>query len=502
MQDGKGSKMELEMFTFIDEVLSHLDGIKINLDIASREIESFFEEMLEHNNEGYLNINSRVKSKHSLKEKILRYDYYTKYKTPEVLFDHLSDVIGIRLECRFIGDESSIYKLIRKYFNTPSNIYEGFSSPEGSPNIVLELASKQPKSQKNGMKMYRIDGKYLFDDMCINFEVQIKSLVNIFWSEIEHKVIYKNYNYIIADRFYKDIMSSIKNSLTTIDQQLLLISNQFDRGDTTSITGRKVQMEQLLSKVLYDLFALKIKKSIGILVDFRKSCDTIVKYVFRNVLSGNEDTYNETMVSAFSRLNEIEHKEVDFKSEILFKRKCDLEDLFSRKIAHFIQQVINDEFQWNIFFRILFEIEPDCNAGDLEKFITFYKDRFYNSVNLKGLEKKLGQKEALIIMDELMNRFGDLFIRVNTVELLYDNVIEQIIGILNSILDTVSRNIFAYEEWEKEREIYLRLFELRLSSVLDVNVEAVQVLDFLDDVRKSDSNIEIHKSIVKYIDKL
>ena len=27
------------------------------------------------------------------------------------------------------------------------------------------------------MKMYRIDGKYIFDDKCYNFEVQIKSLV-------------------------------------------------------------------------------------------------------------------------------------------------------------------------------------------------------------------------------------------------------------------------------------------------------------------------------------
>lgn len=494
--------MELEMFSFIDEVLSHLDGMKIDLDIASRELESFFEEMLEHNNEGYLNINSRVKSKQSLKEKILRYDYYTKYKTPEGIFDHLSDLIGIRLECRFIGDESSIYKLIRKHFNVPSKIHEGFFSPESNPNILLELSSKQPKSQKNGMKMYRIDGKYLFDGGTINFEVQIKSLVNIFWSEIEHKVIYKNYNYIISDGFYKDIMSSIKNSLATIDQQLLLISNEFDRGDTINKDGRKLQIEKLLSKVLYDLFASKIKRSIGILVDFRKSCDTIVKYVFRNVLSGSEDSYNETMIRAFGRLNEIEHKEIDFTSKIMFKRKCNLEDEFGSKIADFIQNTINDEFQWNIFFRILFEIEPDCNAGDLEKFIIFYKERFYRSVNLKNIEKKLEKDQALSIMNELMNKLGDLFIKVNTVELFYDNVIEQIISILNSIVDTISRNICTYEEWEKEREIYLRLFELRISSVLDIDVEALKVLDFLDDVRKSESNIEIHKSIVKYIDKL
>lgn len=494
--------MELEMFSFIEEVLNQLDGMKINLDIASRELEHFFEEMLENNNEGYLNINSRVKSKQSLKEKMLRYDYYTEYKTPEVMFNRLSDLIGIRLECRFVGDEAVIYKLLRKQFTIPSEEYHGFYSPESNKHIFLELASKQPKSQKNGMKMYRIDGKYIFDDKCYNFEVQIKSLVNIFWSEIEHKVIYKNYNYIIADRFYKDIMSSIKNSLTTIDQQLLLISNQFDRRQSKSKSGRKIQIEQLLSKALYDLFAHKIKESIGILVDFRKSCDTIVKYVFRDALSDDEVLYNATMTSVFSRLNEIENKEVDFTSQILFKRECQVEDVFSYKLVNFIRTIINDEFQWNIFFRILFEVEPECNAGDLENFVAFYKSRFYSGVNLRSLEKKVSKEEALWIMDELLEHFADLFIRVNTVELLYDNVIEQVISILSNIVDTISRNIFTYDDWTNEKEIYIQLLELRLSSVLDIDVEATKVLDFLEDVRKSDSNIDIHKSIVKYIDKL
>ena len=48
------------MFRYIEEVLDHLDNLKIELEIANREIEMFFEEMLMDTNEGYLNINSRV----------------------------------------------------------------------------------------------------------------------------------------------------------------------------------------------------------------------------------------------------------------------------------------------------------------------------------------------------------------------------------------------------------------------------------------------------------
>ncbi len=316
------------MFGYIGDVLEYLDEKEIELDIVRREIKSFFQSCLENSNKGYLNISSRVKGKESLKEKILRYDYFASYPTKEALFENLSDLIGIRLECRFIGDEIAIYKWIKSSFKTPSEEYDGYYSMKGNPNLLLELKSKQPKSQKNGLKMYRIDGKYLYQGLVVNFEVQIKSLVNIFWSEIEHKVIYKNYNYIIADRFYKDIMSSIKNSLTTIDQQLLLISSQFDRGDESSSKGRKLQLEKLLSKTIYDLFAAKMRENIGILVDFRKSCDTIVKYVFREVLFEDESMYNSVLVGIFERLNAIENNEIDFKEKLTFSRPCIYEDDF------------------------------------------------------------------------------------------------------------------------------------------------------------------------------
>lgn len=493
--------MELEIFQFTNKVLDRLDDLKIDLDIASREIEEYFESIFGGVNEGFLNINSRVKSKHSLKEKILRYDYYKKYETVEELYDNLSDLIGVRLECRFVEDETVIYKAVKQCFNTPHENYKGYFYNQSNPNLLLELASKQPKNQKNGIKIYRIDGKYIYNNQSINFELQIKSLVNIFWSEIEHKIIYKNYNYILMDKFYKDIMSSIKNSLTTIDQQLLLISNQFNRNKTTTHKMRKEEVEKLLSKVIYDLFAMRMKSDIGILVDFRKSCDTIVKYVFRDVL-GEEDRYNIRLMSAFTRLNEIDNTNISFDSHLIFERELVFEDEFSSILGNFIQEVINMQFQWNLFFRILFHIEPDSNAGDLETFITFYRKRIYDDLDTRELEKNLDVEKCGEILEDLMVRFAEVFAKVNKVELLYDNVIDKISKIFNSVIDAISKNVDSDEIWERDKNIYLQLLELSLLSMLNIRIEATEVLDFLEDIRASEANIPIHKSILKNIDKL
>ena len=86
------------MFSFIDDVTEYLENIKNDLEIVSKDIEVYFEEIILSNNEGYLNINSRVKSGSSLREKILRNNYYKKYKTSEELISNLSDLIGIRID--------------------------------------------------------------------------------------------------------------------------------------------------------------------------------------------------------------------------------------------------------------------------------------------------------------------------------------------------------------------------------------------------------------------
>ena len=55
--------------------------------------------------------------------------------------------------------------------------------------------------------------------------MQIKSLVNIFWGEIDHRVLYKNFNYMITEDFIRSIMFSIKANLSMIDNQLQSVYN-------------------------------------------------------------------------------------------------------------------------------------------------------------------------------------------------------------------------------------------------------------------------------------
>ena len=145
--------MKLELFDFIDETLMMIEDKKDSIEEVADSLEKFFTDSF-FINDHFLNVNYRIKSAESLREKILRYNFYIKYKTPENLINNLSDLIGFRIECRFIEDEIKIYNDIVKLFKIKEE--DGFYSSPLNSNILLQLDEKQPQIQKNGFEIYKI----------------------------------------------------------------------------------------------------------------------------------------------------------------------------------------------------------------------------------------------------------------------------------------------------------------------------------------------------------
>lgn len=492
--------MELKMFNFIEEVIGSLEELNDELEKDAKELEIYFEKLLENNNDGDIKVDSRVKSSSSLREKIIRNSYYKKYKSSEEVILNLQDLIGVRIECRFIQDEMQIYKILKKLFKKRND--DGYYYNPLNENIRLELAGKQPQEQKNGFEIFRIDGVYETNHRIIKFELQIKSLVNIFWGELEHKIIYKNNDYRIADDFLKELMGSIKKNLAMIDNQLLMIYKQFNGMDSIDPMMRKAQLEVFLSKIIYDIFSTKMQNSIGFGVDFKKSCETIMKYTFRASNAENLEEYNKTIIKTMDRLNHISRNDVNFNSEIEFERDVHFDDDFSKKIGYIILNSINNEFQWNLFFRILFEIEVGNNAEDFETFIKFVRNRFYENNSFSRLTSFLKKQEVKNVEDSIMLTIAHSFETVDSIEFIYDNKIEEINEAITSFIDLICEKISTYEEWEKIRDVGLNLLYYKVLSIFNCKVETYKVKELIEMVKEGNFEIEISKSIFKYIDKL
>lgn len=489
--------MELKMFDFIEEVNGCLRDIRSELKEIAEEIENYLEECLIPVNEGNLHIRSRVKSSSSLREKILRNSYYKNYKTGEELILNLHDLIGVRIECRFIEDEKEIYNALREYFVVKDEESGYYYNPKNE-NILLELDSIQPQRQKNGFEIFRIDGLYKNGDKCYNYELQIKSLVNVFWGEIEHKIIYKNNNYMIADGFLKEIMKSIKKNLSMIDNQLLLIYNQYNYSNAIDPLVRKNHIEVLLSKMIYDIFSTKMKDSIGFIVDFKKSCDTIVNYIFRTNHAHDLEGYNKTLLKMFDRINEISKDEVNFNSEIKFERDVCVNGEFARVISKEILNNINNDFQWNLFFKILFEIELGNNAEDFECFIKYLCNEFYGSHSFVELYKKFEIEEAEEIKEDLMVSIAKAYEKNGTINFIQEKYIEDINESLDNYLKVLCEVVKDFEQWAENKETYLEIFTVKVLLILNTNIERKVINKIIKKIKSVNKDEDNKKKLLEF----
>ncbi len=151
-------------------------------------------------------VESRIKSVASFEQKLSRKDYINKWIVDNdkqinqnYILNNLSDVIGFRISCYFIADEHRIYQRLLKE----------------TPKDITFFDAK--KRMQNGQVIYKVDGVY--SDKC-RFEIQIKSLVNNVWGEVDHRTLYKTreYDCNIEDRIA--ITSGACKVLTAADAQL------------------------------------------------------------------------------------------------------------------------------------------------------------------------------------------------------------------------------------------------------------------------------------------
>jgi ppGpp synthetase/RelA/SpoT-type nucleotidyltranferase len=441
--------MKLELFDFIDETLALIEEKKESIENVADSLEKFFTDSF-FINDHFLNVNYRIKSPESLREKILRHNFYIKYKTPENLINNLSDLIGFRIECRFIEDEDKIYRDIISLFKIKGE--DGFYTNPLNSSIMLQLDEKQPQIQKNGFEIYKIDGKYCKDGLNINFELQIKSLVNVFWGEIDHRILYKNFNYMLTEDFFRDIMSSIKDNLSMIDRQLMLVYNHLNGMDASNSSTKMVQLQALLSKIIHDIYIVKIRQEIGFVVDFKKSTDVIVNYIFMKGGPEESSNYSVNFLRVLNRLNEISKNDISFNKYLDFEREIFFNDEFTRKIGTSILGIINKDFRWNLFFRIIFEIEQGNNCEDFEGFMIFIRYRFNEKIMQlledKDLEEEQKEEIVLCILDTIAINFCN--------DLDVDFLCSCSIDSLNEKIEECFRDIELFEEWTEKKENVLQ----------------------------------------------
>lgn len=446
--------MDLKIFSRIDEIVDYYEGTKDNFERIALEIQYVINKLVCQKSMYTISVGYRIKEAESVREKMIKNSYYRIFSSNEETLANLQDIIGLRIECKFIDDEAYVYSLISSVFkNTDDNIYYYADEYEF---VRLKLSEKQPAKQKNGFDIYKIDGRYEKDDVKVNFELQIKSLVNTFWGDIEHKIIYKNNSYVVLDDLVLDNMVSIKENLNLIDRQLHQLYGRYKRDDNSHVRHRKKSIDTMMSKMIHDTVANKMRNSLGFVTDFKKSCDAIVSYVLMSSNAVDMEDYGKVLLDVLYVTNQISQEDLHFDSFIELEEDPDFNnDVFCDTVYATIKKLINVDFQWHLFFLILFEINRGDKTDEISNFIRFYKGTFIVNTSMNMLASKFGEEKAAEIKKDLIEEIGYIFRRCANVRLVWKNGMA---ALQSALSRTIEEMVLDFDfEWPMLKGKYLSM---------------------------------------------
>ncbi|MGL5978100.1 MAG: GTP pyrophosphokinase [Erysipelotrichaceae bacterium] len=437
--------MRLKIFDQIDRTLTLYQTLQADYHRHEKALSTLFLALFGKEHESIAGINSRVKTESSLREKIIRSHAYQRFETPYEILHSMSDLIGLTLECRFVAEERLIMEHIRSVF-TVSEDHMFYAHPE-HPNVFLDLAALQPQMQKNGYEIYRLDGYLLDGEEMYRFELQIKALVNLFWSNIEHKLVYKNTNYFVYDGFMKEILGSIKDNLLTIDNQLSIVYRQIQTVNMQDSSLSEENFEKLITKALNDLFALKMSDSIGFNINIKNMSSIVSHYIFMKDLKFEQKSERFTVLfETFRRLN---NTDIDFESRICFEDHFTSDDPFANILGSYLYDVVNEDYDWFVFFKMLFFLEPGNNLEDFTLFLSVIKAYLMDHYWFKTSFAMLEQHEAEAIHNVLLQYLATALVQDGTIKIIDSETLNIINKRFQVFVNSLEFHVKSYEDFTR-----------------------------------------------------
>lgn len=207
-----------ERLNFSEEVASYYsneleDKLKQELINLTNKMEEFFkskviEDGKELNNSVDKSIlpfeyKTRVKSKESLEEKIIRNNIHFEDISVEDILDQFDDLIGITIVTTTMGYQELAYEYLEKFIEENRN------------DLCLVSAKNNVKSLfgNDDIKYYHL--KLTFNDYPV--EIQIKSTFLSAFADIEHNLFYKNHDIYGIKKYNKNLMHSLAPILIDLE---------------------------------------------------------------------------------------------------------------------------------------------------------------------------------------------------------------------------------------------------------------------------------------------
>lgn len=457
--------MRLELFDLLDETCILFDQRQEEYREAELRVIQCLRSLLSSKEDSIIELSSRIKSPNSLREKIIRNKFYHNVKNGEEILNQIHDIVGVTIKCQFIKEEKQLFELIYSLFKLRTMNGEYYN--EKFPNISLDLNAPQPQIQKNGYSIYRIDGHCKIGDKIVNFELQIKAMVYTFWSEIEHKIVYKNNHYSLNNVFITEMLSTVRNSLTSIDAQLNIIYNEMQFQSNKKRELDENAIKRIIAKSINDLFIDKIKESIGFTINFKQTCDILSDFLYNRQQSDFVISEKAMFLHLQAKILEIKNSHIDFESPISFNEDIDVEDRFSQIMSKAFLIYMNSDFEWYVFFKMLFALLPAQTDDDFKMFVELYRSHILNADIFDNVREVFNEDEANIAIEDIMAQTALSLVDIGSISILYESKLHEVAYLIEEFTRIFIIDVKSFEAWENSKTFLLEDLDKKIREVFE-----------------------------------
>ncbi|MBF1124291.1 MAG: hypothetical protein HXL59_01740, partial [Solobacterium sp.] len=175
-----------------------------------------------------------------------------------------------------------------------------------------------------------------------------------------------------------------------------------------------------VARSINELVNRKMRESVGFTSDFKKCSAMIAQYVYvRDFINGEHN--KERMMDYLETLNMLATSKLDLSEEIHLEREYQTEDEFCRIFGKYWQAQLNSNFQWHIFFAMLFSIQPGSNIDDFTDFCTIIKRLLIEPNWYRNTFQQFGDDKAFEIQKDLELVLVNTLVKIDDIEIVHED---------------------------------------------------------------------------------
>ncbi len=262
----------------------------------------------------------------------------------------------------------------------------------------------------------------------------------------------------------KDLLASIKANLTITDRQLNIIYNQMQETSLSDSSITETSFEKQISKAINDLFALKMNESIGFTMNLKSVSTILGHYIFIKDIrfdGGNNDRIS-TLFRTFKKLNSIQ---MDFENEIEMEQDFYSKDVFVHILGNHLISVLNRDYDWFVFFKMLFAIEPGNNMEDFCLFLNVIKNYLVDNYWLNTSFVRLPMDQSDLLHEECARILANSLCEIGTIDIIHDDKMVAINKAFVRFIEELENRVISYSDFMQYQSAYYEDWMQRMSNI-------------------------------------